>query len=184
MTQKLEAAIAIGVVTAAHGIKGGVKIKTFTANPTNIADYGTVFTADGRGFAISIDRTSNGVVIASLSGVADRTTAEALAAGKTTLYIPRHQLPADDEAWYHADLLGAVIYDQTDKAIGEAVAFHDFGGGELVEVALYNSNSDNNDNKHKTAMLPFSSEARLAIDPTAKRIQLAIDPIWLAGGGG
>ena len=191
MTQKTDAVtahgrrIAIGMITAAHGISGAVKIKPFTADPANIAHYGKVFTENGRMFAIAMQRVANASLIARLAQVTDRNSAEALIGN--TLYIVREQLPPDDAAWYHADLLGAVIYNRpdqtqqhqhnagTDEAIGEAVAFHNFGAGELVEVALYRQ-------QNRTALLPFSPETRHTIDVAAKRIVLAIDPIWLTEG--
>lgn len=193
---KIAPKIVLGMITAAHGIQGWVKIKPFTAIATNIASYGEVVTAHGTNHTLTLDTNKHNPshIIAHLSGINDRTTAEALA--NTTLYIDRSQLPDDDGSWYHADLLGAVVYDAQAVAIGEATGFYDFGAGELVEVALYNNtlynnnNTDNagdNDVAHqasdkmddKKVLLPFTPHHRLAIDPAQKRMTLAIDRFWL-----
>ena len=176
--------IALGMITAAHGIQGWVKIKPFTSVATDIASYGEVVTAHGTSHTLTLDAKKHNPshIIARLSGIHDRSMAEALA--NTTLYIDRSQLPIDDGSWYHADLLGAVVYDSGGTAIGEATGFYDFGAGELVEVALYNNN-DNNNEAHKAGdkkvLLPFAPQYRLSIDPAKGRMTLAIDRLWLDG---
>ena len=191
---KIAPKIALGMITAAHGIQGWVKIKPFTATATDIANYGEVVTAHGTRHTLTLDTNKHNPshIIARLSGVHDRTTAAALA--NTTLYIDRNQLPDDNDSWYHADLLGAVVCDAQGVAIGEATGFYDFGAGELVEVALYNNtlynndnnadtNTDNDNEAHKAGdkkvLLPFTPHHRLAIDPAQRRMTLAIDRFWL-----
>src|SRR5690606_11251357 len=91
---------------AAHGIRGEVRITSFTGDPLAIARYGPLET-DRAGVTVTIAdaRMGRNVVIARLAGVADRNGAEAL--NGISLYIRRDKLEAPDEdEFYHADLIG------------------------------------------------------------------------------
>jgi 16S rRNA processing protein RimM len=126
--------VCVGIVTGPHGIKGAVRIKSFTADPEDVASYGPL--ADGTGhrqFELTLLGTAKGVVLAAVSGVADRNAAEALRGMR--LYLSRSALPppAEDE-YYHADLIGlaAVLRDGT--LVGRVRAIHDFGAGDVLEL--------------------------------------------------
>ncbi|HEV2301995.1 MAG TPA: ribosome maturation factor RimM [Stellaceae bacterium] len=127
--------ICLGVVTAPHGVKGAVRIKSFTADPADIVRYGPLEDEGGeRRYALTVVGEGKGVLLARLSGVDDRNRAEALRGLR--LYLPREKLPqpAADE-YYHADLIGlaAVLGDGT--SLGRVRAVHDFGAGDTLEIA-------------------------------------------------
>ncbi|MCB1492474.1 MAG: ribosome maturation factor RimM [Rhodobiaceae bacterium] len=141
----------MGRIGRAHGVRGQVRIKAFTDDPAAIGDYGPLFDKAGRRFEIASVRPSKDVVVATLKGVTDRDTAEAL--NGTDLYIDRDQLPPedDDETFYHADLVGLEARDVDDGPVGRVIAVHDFGAGDMLEIAP-NSGA-------KSVMVPFTREA-------------------------
>ena len=128
------ARICLGQIGAPHGVRGEVRLHSFTANPTAIATYGPLETEDGRVFKIESLRPAKHAFVAKLSGVADRDTAERLA--MTKLYVPRERLPEPTEAneFYHADLIGLRAVDNAGRDCGTVVAVHNFGAGDLIEL--------------------------------------------------
>lgn len=140
--------VLLGRITDAHGLKGEVKIASFTARPEDIAAYGPLTTADNsRRFEIaSLRSASSGVVIAQLTAVTDRTAAEKLKG--TELYVAREALPAPEEGeFYHSDLMGLPARTPNGELIGEVVAVHNFGAGDLLEIRLSGAS--------RTELVPF-----------------------------
>src|ERR1700681_1490039 len=98
--------VCVGAVAGAHGVQGAVRIKSFTADPKDVARYGPLENETGeRPFSVRLAGSAKGGVIARLAGVTDRNHAEALRGLR--LYLPRAALPPTaDEEYYHADLIG------------------------------------------------------------------------------
>lgn len=157
--------VCLGIVTGPHGVRGAVRIKSFTEAPEDVARYGTL--TDGtavRRFELRLIGISKGVLIARLSGVEDRDQAEALRGLR--LYLPRSALPETEaEEFYHADLIGleAVLGDGT--PIGQVRAIHDFGAGDTLEVARPGA---------APVMVPFTRAVVPSIELAAGR--LVLDP--------
>ncbi len=128
--------VQMAVIGAAHGIRGELRVKSFTGDPMALADYGPLQTRDGRKFTIADIRPANNVVIVRLKGVSDRNAAEALT--NTELFVDRSVLPDDtgDDEFYHADLVGLKVRDDTGAEIGSVTAVQNFGGGDLLEIAV------------------------------------------------
>jgi len=143
------ARICLGQIGAPHGVRGEVRLHSFTATPTAIAAYGPLETEDGRIFEIESLRPARHALVARLSGVADRDAAERLA--NTKLYVPRERLPEPVEAdeFYHADLIGLRAVDPAGREHGTVVAVHNFGAGDLIELRRPNS--------AQTELLPFDA---------------------------
>jgi len=127
--------ICLGAIAGAHGIKGEVKIKTFTQDPKDIAAYGPLESEDGtRRFSILNLRPDKIGVVARIEGLEDRDIAQKLKG--TRLYVKREALPAvEEETWYHADLIGLKVRGKDDKEYGIVIGVFDFGAGDMVEVA-------------------------------------------------
>lgn len=158
--------VQMAVIGAAHGIKGELRVKSFTGDPLALADYGPLYARDGRKFTIVDIRPGNNVVIVRFKGVNDRTAAEALT--NTELFVDRSVLPdegAEDE-FYHADLIGLTVRDDTGAEIGRVTAVQNFGGGDILEIAL--------DGRHEV-LVPFSAAAVPEIAVRAG--YLRIDPV-------
>jgi 16S rRNA processing protein RimM len=128
------ALICVGVIAAAHGIKGEVKVKSFTESAENFAAYGPLWDEAGaRRFEVTVRSRVKDGVIAAIRGVTTRNAAEGLRG--TRLFIPRAALPeAGPDEFYYADLIGlrALLADGTE--LGEVAAVHDFGAGNVIEI--------------------------------------------------
>lgn len=127
--------ILMGKIGAAHGIKGEVRITSFTGEPEGLADYGPLET-DRPGLIITIEtaRLGKNVLIARLKGIRDRDAAEAL--NGVSLFIARERLPEpeDEDDFYHADLIGLDARLENGVSIGAVSALPNFGAGDLLEV--------------------------------------------------
>jgi 16S rRNA processing protein RimM len=153
--------VLLGVVAAPHGVRGLVRIKSFTDDPMAVAAYGPLSDEAGKkNYRIEALSAARGAVLARIEGVADRTAAEALRGLR--LYVERKQLPnAGEREWYEADLIGLRAIGRDGKDWGKVVAFHDFGAGSVMEVS-------------GGAMLPFTDEAVPEIDVEGGKV--VIDP--------
>ena len=158
--------VQMAVIGAAHGIKGELRVKSFTGDPLALADYGPLFAKDGRKFMITDIRPANNVVIVRFKGVNDRSAAEALT--NTELFVDRAVLPDDTEhdEFYHADLVGLKVRDDTGAEVGRVTAIQNFGGGDILEIAL--------DGRHEV-LVPFSAAAVPEVAVAAG--YLRIDPV-------
>ena len=127
--------VCVGVVTGPHGVRGAVRIKSFTAEPSDVAVYGPVEDEAGRRrWEIELIGSAKGVVLAQLSGLTDRDEAEALRG--LGLYLPREALPPPDEdEFYHADLIGLEAVLADGAVLGRVQSVHDFGAGDTLEIA-------------------------------------------------
>lgn len=127
--------ILMGQIGAAHGIKGEVRITTYTGDPEAIASYGPLET-DRPGLTITIEtaRLNKTVLVARIKGVRDRNAAELL--NGVSLYVDRDRLPDpdDEDDFYHADLIGLDARLDTGVTIGEVSALLNYGAGDLIEV--------------------------------------------------
>jgi 16S rRNA processing protein RimM len=160
-----DARVCVGVITGAHGVRGAVRIKSFTAEPADVARYGPLEDESGaRQFRLRLVGSAKGVVLVRMAGIADRDQAEALRGLR--LYLPRAALPPPGEdEYYHADLIGleAVLADGT--PLGRVRAVHDFGAGDTLDIDRPNG---------PPVMVPFTKAVVPTIDMAAGR--LLIDP--------
>lgn len=128
--------VCLGAFAGAHGVKGEARVKTFTARPENVAAYGPVESEDGkRRFTLQIVRVLKpDLVLVRATKIASREDAAALAG--TKLYVDRAALPEpDDDEFYIEDLVGLAAFTEDGAALGEVVAVHNFGAGNLIEIA-------------------------------------------------
>ena len=144
----LKRRVLLGRIAGAHGVRGEVLIQTYTATPHAIAAYGALADSSGaRTFTILTMRATASGVVARVQGIDDRTAAAALRG--VELYVDRDSLPpAAAEEYYHDDLIGLSAVDGGGCAVGRIVAVHNFGAGDLLEIALAASGS--------TELVPFT----------------------------
>jgi 16S rRNA processing protein RimM len=157
--------VCVARLGAAHGVRGEVRLWSFTADPAAVAEYGPFETADGRVIELETLRPAKDFFVVRLKGVADRDAAERLR--NAELFVPRTRLPApaDADEFYHADLIGLAVVDATGAPLGTVVAMHNFGAGDLIEVRRADAND--------TVMLPFTEAAVPQIDVAGGRIVMA-----------
>lgn len=125
----------MGRIGAAHGIKGEVRIQSFTEDPLALAGYGPLATSKP-GLTVEIlgARLAGNVLVCRLGNVPDRSAAEKL--NGVELFVDRDRLPpADDpDDFYHADLIGLEARLTDGTALGKVTAIPNFGAGDLIEV--------------------------------------------------
>jgi 16S rRNA processing protein RimM len=125
--------LCIGAIGGSFGVQGEVRLKSFCAEPTDIAAYGPLKSEDGRSFTINLTRPVAGGLGARLSGVATKEQADALRG--VSLYVERAKFPSlPDDEFYHADLIGLAVQDPGGVAIGKVHAVHNHGAGDLLEI--------------------------------------------------
>jgi 16S rRNA processing protein RimM len=155
--------ICVARIGAAHGVRGEVKLWSFTEQPMAVADYGPLETADGsRQFQIETLRAAKDHLVARIAGIADRAAAQALR--NIELYVPRDRLPPieEDDTYYHSDLVGLAAMTTDGRRLGTVSAVLNFGAGDLIEIAP--------DGGGEKLMLPFTAANVPTIDLKAGRV--------------
>ena len=164
---KLAHPILVGVIGAAQGLRGEVRVKPFTEDPMALGDYGALFAGDGRRFEILDHRLAKTVLVVRFRGINDRTAAEALKG--VELFIDRSSLPDDEleeDEYFHADLEGLEAWDAEGGFWGVVSGVLDFGGGDLLELR---------GEGRKPVVIPFTLAAVPKVDLAAGRI--LVDPL-------
>ena len=126
--------ILVGRFGAPHGIRGEVRLQSFTQEPKAIAGYSPLAASDGRAFTlVSVRLVKDNMLVARVAGISDRTAAEGLTGLELT--VDRAALPPPDaDEFYIADLVGMRAVDSAGEAIGTIIGVPNYGGGDLVEV--------------------------------------------------
>ena len=140
--------ICVARIGAAHGVRGAVKLWTFTEDPLAVKDYGPLTTKDGaRQFEVTHVREAKGHLVARLKGIATRQEAERL--NGVELYVAREKLPATSEdEYYHADLIGLAAVNATGEPLDEAAVARKAGVGDddVIDRALLGACASEADN--------------------------------------
>lgn len=133
--------ICIGKISAAHGVKGLVKILPYGENLDLLEQVDE--------YKITLKNPQGKFMLAEIEGVNDRDAADALRG--TELYITRDKLPEieEDGTYYHEDLVGLIALDENEEEIGKVIAVHNFGAGDLLEIQPKGSSS---------YLIPFNDE--------------------------
>jgi 16S rRNA processing protein RimM len=161
----MAAKICIARIGAAHGVRGAVKLWTFTEDPLAVLQYGALATKDGaRSFEVANAREAKGHLVATLKGIATREDAERL--NGIELYVAREKLPAtDDDEYYHADLIGLTAVNAANEPLGRVIAIHNFGAGDIIEIAPPHG---------ATMLLPFTNAVVPSVDLAAGRVVIEL----------
>ena len=157
--------ICLAKIVAAHGIKGEVKIKTFTLAPKDVFSYGALSNKEGtRLFELTFKGLQKGLLRAKIKGIETRNDAEGLVG--TELFISRDKLPElQNDTFYQADLIGADVLDaKTASKIGKVVGIFNFGAGDILEIKF--------DDVKQTEMLPFNNDYVPNVDVQNKTVSV------------
>ena len=155
--------ICVGAVVGAHGIKGTLRVRSFTENPEDLTAYGPATDEAGeRVFKLSVEGRAKNDFLVRVAGVSDRDTALALKG--TRFYVPRAALPEPEEGeYYHGDLIGLRVEDGDGNALGSVRGVHNFGAGDVLEIGAESG---------ATLMIPFTHQAAPEIDLKAGRMRV------------
>jgi 16S rRNA processing protein RimM len=159
------APVCVARIGAAHGVRGAVKLWTYTEDPLAVQSYGPLMTKDGAGaFEIANVREAKDHLVATFKGIATRNDAEKL--NGIELYVPREKLPAtDDDEYYHADLIGLAAVNSAEEPLGRVVGIHNFGAGDIIEIAPP---------KGATLLLPFTNAVVPTVDIAGGRVVIEL----------
>ncbi|WP_438992235.1 ribosome maturation factor RimM [Lentibacter sp.] len=154
--------VCVGAISGAFGVRGEVRLKSFTADPQDIANYTPLFTEDGaRSFTVHLTRQINNGFSARLSDIATKEEADALRG--TQLYAERSQLPSlPDDEFYHADLVNLMVLDTGGAELGTVKAVQNHGAGDLLEIQVKAGSA--------TVLLPFTKAIVPTVDLATGRI--------------
>ena len=155
--------VCVGAVSGARGLRGEVRLKSFTADPAAIGAYGTLLDETAtRSYRVTVTGRGKGQLTARFEGVEDRDAAEALKGLR--LYVRREVLPEPgEEEYYHADLIGLRAELVGGGELGTVRAVHDFGAGAILEIA-----------GEKALLVPFTRQAVPRVEMNEGRLE--IDP--------
>lgn len=177
-----ERLVSIGRIGGPHGVKGEVRLTSFTQDPKAIGAYGALTDADGARQLkiVALRSLKENVFIARLEGVLTREAAQAL--NNTELYVRRDALPSpEEEEFYHADLIGLAAKDATGKSIGQITHVLNFGGGDILEITPMGGG--------EALLVPFTKSCIPMIDIAKKRlviilpVEVEADPLPEGEGG-
>ena len=163
--------VCLAEITSPHGVRGAVKVKTFTEYSEDLFDYETLRDASGKLYDLKLFAPKhNDLLVVTIDGVSDRDAAEALRG--TQLYVDRSELPeTDDDEFYYEDLVGLKVEDLSGNLIGEILSVQNFGAGDFFDVKTPDS---------EILTLPFTAEA--VPDVKISEGKIIIDPKFLLGG--
>jgi 16S rRNA processing protein RimM len=153
----------MGRFGAPHGVRGELRLQSFTGDPLAIADYGPLTDKSGKKTFTLLNLRPQGkdMLVVRLKDVDDRDGAQAL--NGVELYLAREKLPAPDpEEFYLADLEGLRAETATGEPIGRVVALRNFGAGDILEIAPASGGD--------TLMYPFTKAVAPIIDLAGGRI--------------
>lgn len=146
MNTEGDSKVLVGVITGANGIKGYVRVKTFTDSPEDLFDFNSVFFENGQQIELSLINLKKDITVASIKGVTNRNDAEKLR--NTQLYVMRSELePTDADTYYHADLVGLETRHTTGEKHGVVTDVKNYGSCDILEIRLSMSEA--------TTLFPF-----------------------------
>jgi len=153
----------MGVVGRPHGVRGLVRVHSYTADPADLPAYGPFDDGAGRGFSLRWRGDGVAEIAEIVDGrpvaVADRTAAEKLV--NLRLYAARDRLPAaGEDEYYLADLVGLQAVDAGGAPLGQVAAVHDYGAGASLEIA--------------SLVVPFTRACVPAVDIAAGRVTVCL----------
>ena len=153
--------IVVGSLAGAFGVRGEVRLKSFCAEPDDIAGYAPLATPDGRVFrSLEITGRTQGSLTARIEGISSKEEADALRG--TPLLVERSRLPAlEEDEYYHADLIGLPVQDAGGSPLGTVRAVLNHGAGDILEVARPGG---------ATVLIPFTLAAVPLVDIAGRRI--------------
>lgn len=158
-----ERQLVVGLIGAPHGVRGQLRVKSYTADPLAISDYGPLYLPDGRALDIVDGRPlKDDMLVLQFRDITDRNSAQALT-GKI-IVVDRNNLPEseDEEEFYHADLIGLGVEDEAGLPVGTVHEIHNYGAGDLLVITPTAGGG--------TLLVPFSKEAVPVLDVKAGRI--------------
>ncbi|MDP2193251.1 MAG: ribosome maturation factor RimM [Alphaproteobacteria bacterium] len=164
MTSPIESSqmVAIGFIASTHGVRGDIKIRSFTTNPQDFANYRQFYNQSGEVLPLKIKQyTNKDIFIGHIQGIESPEDAALLKGSQ--IFIHKSQRPSlEEDEVYVSDLVGHEVY-LNNTFIGTIQAYYDYGAGIFFDIALKTG---------KMATVPFNRDAILSIDHNEKCIHV------------
>lgn len=157
--------VCVGQFAGSHGVRGLVKLRSFTGDPAAVTGYGPLFDERGeRCFTVTLQGMVKDQFLVRVEGISTREQAQALNGQK--LHVDRSALPEpdDEEEFYHADLIGLRLELADGSRFGTVRAVHDFGAGDVLEIGTVSGSVE---------MFPFTKACVPVVD--VKNGRMVID---------
>jgi len=148
--------VLLGEIGRPHGVRGLLRVRSFTAEPGHLTAYGPLTDEAGtHRFALTLLAPD----LVRIEGVADRDAAARLTG--TKLYVERDRLPPpeDPEEFYLSDLEGLRAVTTTGEELGRVEAVEDHGGGPFLVIGAH--------------LIPFTRAAVPAVDVAGGTLTVA-----------
>jgi 16S rRNA processing protein RimM len=158
--------IRVARIGAAHGVRGEMKLWSFTQDPAAVANYGPFETESGKVFEIESMRAAKDHFVVRIAGITDRDEAAKLC--NLDLFVPRDRLPPieEDDTYYHADMIGLAAVTPEGVGVGTVTAIHNFGAGDLIEIATTQGG--------EPLLLPFTTAMVPEVDLAVRKIVVVL----------
>lgn len=155
--------VCLAEITSPHGIRGNVKLKTYTQNSADIALYKVLKDRSGAVFKFRLISTPTPYsAVVALQGVDNRNQAEMLRGIK--LYVTRAELPElEEEEFYHTDLIGMDVLDQQGNLVGQVQAVQNHGAGDFLDILTI---------AKEVCSIPFRKESVPFVDVAGQSITI------------
>lgn len=170
MSKQTSDLVVIGAIMGAHGVRGDVRVKSFTAEPDAVFDYAPFLDEAGKLFIEPVKaRPAKDHFIVTPKTLRQKEEWDSLKG--TRLYVPRSALPeTDDDEFYIEDLVGLDVFAGGDEKIGSVKAVLNHGAGDLIDVQRRGG--------EKSVLVPFTFDDVPVVDLALKRIVVANFDIW------
>jgi len=136
MSPESSALIELGTVGAPFGVRGWVKLRSYTDPPERLLDHRQFQLKLGgafRTYVVEADGRSGGQLTVKLEGIEDRDAAQALRGA--VIGVPRSELPPrEDRDFYRADLIGCEVVNLAGVRLGAVAHFIEIPAHALMVV--------------------------------------------------
>ncbi len=177
MTSRADVLVPVAAVVGAHGVKGDVKLRSFTGDPEACLSYGPLYDAAGAEILEPVSsRQAGDHLVVTTRPV--RSREDWLAMKGTLLHVPRSQMPeTQEDEFYFDDLTGLTVEHTTGAALGKVKSVQNFGSDDLLEIVAPDGRA--------AYFIPFTKAAVPVVDLTGGRLiadpDLSYLPEALAG---
>lgn len=164
--------LVIGKIVSVHGIRGEVKVFSFTDPIENLLDYKSwMLRRDGEVKQVEVvrARSQNKVLVAKLKGLDDRDEARLLSGFE--ICIPRDSLPElTDGEYYWYELKGLKVIDQHGQLFGVIDHLLETGANDVMVVKACAGSLDD-----RERLLPYTDQCVQSIDLAAGEMRVDWD---------